>query len=115
MRHSVTTPAYLFKKRLDNLLAAFSADTPPIGMASSGNIQTSGPSFIARPRGWLPLYTMVTFRSDISYATAKRKAQAQANMLSAAGWALTALGSAGAAWAVFAASLALGKYMHRAR
>lgn len=31
----------------------------------------------ANPRGWLPLYTMVTFRPDISYATARRKAARQ--------------------------------------
>jgi len=35
------------------------------------------------PRGWLPLYTMVTFRPDISYATAKRKAARQGTILTA--------------------------------
>jgi len=37
----------------------------------------------ADPSGWLPLYTMVTFRPDISYATAKRKAARQATILTA--------------------------------
>ena len=34
-----------------------------------------------KPKGWLPLYTMVTFRPDISYATVKKKAASQAAVL----------------------------------
>ena len=33
------------------------------------------------PGGWLPLYTMVTFRPDVSYATARCKAEHQASIL----------------------------------
>jgi kynurenine 3-monooxygenase len=35
-------------------------------------------------QGWISLYTMVTFRPDISYATAQRKAREQAKRVSIA-------------------------------
>ena len=44
-----------------------------------------------RPSGWLPLYTMVTFRPDIGYATAKRESYRQAQILNYATWATTAV------------------------
>ena len=37
------------------------------------------------PRGWIPLYTMVTFCPDISYATAKKKAERQTQTLKTVG------------------------------
>jgi kynurenine 3-monooxygenase len=37
------------------------------------------------PRGWLPLYTMVTFRPDISYSRARRKAEEQARVMNKTG------------------------------
>ena len=39
-----------------------------------------------KPKGWLPLYTMVTFRPDISYAAVKRKAASQATVLTVIIW-----------------------------
>jgi len=91
MRHSVTTPAYLFRKTLDNILASLlSPPTEPYAKADAPEpFPTSWPS------GWLPLYTMVTFRPDISYATAKRKALRQGEILSYAGW-VTAVATLGA-------------------
>ncbi|KAH8833837.1 FAD/NAD-binding domain-containing protein [Flagelloscypha sp. PMI_526] len=38
------------------------------------------------PSAWLPLYTMVTFRPDISYATAKRRAHRQSTILTVLAW-----------------------------
>ncbi|THH33877.1 hypothetical protein EUX98_g231 [Antrodiella citrinella] len=83
MRHSVTTPAYLFRKALDNSLA--SLFSPPT--ESYTTTGSAAPFPTSSPSGWLPLYTMVTFRPDISYATAKRKARRQGEILSYAGWA----------------------------
>lgn len=92
MRHSVTTPAYLFRKTLDNILASlFSSPTLPYA-----NEKFGVPFATSNPSGWLPLYTMVTFRPDISYATAKRKARRQGEILSYAGW-VTAVATLGAA------------------
>jgi kynurenine 3-monooxygenase len=72
MRHSVTTPAYIMKKALDHLLFSLTARGPTLGDSLS---RIAFPT--VNPRGWLPLYTMVTFRPDIGYATARRKAAKQ--------------------------------------
>ncbi|KAI0065451.1 FAD/NAD(P)-binding domain-containing protein, partial [Artomyces pyxidatus] len=89
MRHSVTTPAYVLRRAVDKLL--FSVSMPKaVTLASLGPLLARVAFPSARPRGWLPLYTMVTFRPDISYATAKRKAAEQSQAISRAG----AVGSA---------------------
>ncbi|KDQ60731.1 hypothetical protein JAAARDRAFT_31708 [Jaapia argillacea MUCL 33604] len=90
MRHAVTTPAYILRKAVDNFLYFVTARKPPtsfdtiLSQASvpfpAGNIS----------RQWLPLYTMVTFRPDIGYATAKQKATRQSEILAALGWFTTA-------------------------
>lgn len=80
MRHSVTQLNYLFRKTLDNLLYSL---TSPQGISLSSLI----PSLAKLPyptdklKGWLPLYTMVTFRPDINYATVKKRAARQATIL----------------------------------
>ena len=95
MRHSVTTPAYLFRKSLDNILYACSADkfAPEDFAAESGPERDAFPT--KHPAGWLPLYTMVSFRPDISYATVRRKTRRQDEILTFATWA-TAIATAGA-------------------
>lgn len=84
MRHLVTSPLFLFKKALDNILYSIGGQRskPFDGFRN----MLSQVSFV-EPTGWLPLYTMVTFRPDISYATAKRKVERQARVLTIAGWA----------------------------
>lgn len=79
MRHSVTTPTYLFRKALDNLL--FSLTSQQVTPESFMPELIHDPFPTHWPTGWLPLYTMVTFRPDISYATVKRKAGKQAEVL----------------------------------
>lgn len=90
MRHSVTTPVYLFRKMLDNILFSLSSRAN-VSVASLGPLLSRVPFVAGEPRGWLPLYTMVTFRPDISYATAKRKAEMQSRMINTAGWIGTAV------------------------
>lgn len=80
MRHSVTTPVYIIKKALDHLLFSLTARGPTV-LSSLGDSLSRIAFPTAHPRGWLPLYTMVTFRPDISYATARRKAARQAIIL----------------------------------
>ncbi|KII88613.1 hypothetical protein PLICRDRAFT_54441 [Plicaturopsis crispa FD-325 SS-3] len=93
MRHAVTTPAYLFRKTLDNVLFALSTREKTDGDSRAAKLsQVAFPS--VEPRGWLPLYTMVTFRPDISYATAKRKVERQSHILAVGGWAASAVLSA---------------------
>ena len=84
MRHSVTTPAHKLKRMVDNLLFALTCRTP-VTLTSLGAFP-SGVTFpTGRPRGWVPLYTMVTFRPDISYSNAKRKAAEQGRVMSKVG------------------------------
>ena len=84
MRHSVTTPAHKLKRMVDNLLFSLTCRTPVIltdlGALASGVTFPTG-----RPRGWVPLYTMVTFRPDISYSNAKRKAAEQGRVMTQVG------------------------------
>ncbi|RDB20986.1 Kynurenine 3-monooxygenase [Hypsizygus marmoreus] len=85
MRHAVTTPGYLFKKTLDNLLYALSSRTK-ISLTSLGPLLSRMPYPPGTPSGWLPLYTMVTFRPDISYATAQKRATRQARIIAGFSW-----------------------------
>lgn len=90
MRHSVVTLAYLFRKTLDNVLYSLSARSVPFSSVVSVLSREAFPS--PSPAGWLPLYTMVTFRPDISYSIARRKARRQRKFLEYAGWASVAAG-----------------------
>ena len=89
MRHSVTTPGYLFRKALDNILYAMTTDQAVPDLSSLESLQDPFPT--RDPPGWLPLYSMVTFRPDISYATVRRKAHRQNRILTYAGWASAAV------------------------
>ncbi|KAJ3559340.1 hypothetical protein NM688_g409 [Phlebia brevispora] len=89
MRHAVTTPAYVFRHALDNILYALTADQVALDLTHPDQLQDAFPT--RAPPGWLPLYNMVTFRPDISYATVKRKALKQRRVLTYAGWASAAL------------------------
>ncbi|KAJ7685096.1 hypothetical protein DFH06DRAFT_969822 [Mycena polygramma] len=94
MRHSVTTPAYLFRKTVDALLYSLTA-RGIISLAGLVPLLSRVP-FASDIWGWVPLYTMVTFRPDVSYATAKARAERQSRILSVLGWAGTGLlGAAG--------------------
>ena len=111
MRHSVTLLSYLFRKTLDNLLYALTAP----GMISLASLIptlaiVSYPS--GKPKGWLPLYTMVTFRPDINYATVKKKAARQSAILTGLSWiGISVLGAAGA-WLVWSTRGMLLDYLH---
>jgi kynurenine 3-monooxygenase len=101
MRHSVTTLTYTVRKVVDNLLYSLTS-RKMVELASLRPTLSRVPYPVGEPKGWLPLYTMITFRPDISYATAKRKAERQARILDGLGWAgATLIGVAG----VWAASL----------
>jgi kynurenine 3-monooxygenase len=80
MRHSVTTLAYLFRKALDDILYSITTPRPAL-LPSFVPLLSRVPFITTEPQGWLPLYTMVTFRPDVSYATARRKAARQASIL----------------------------------
>jgi len=83
MRNDVATWSFLLRKAVDNLLYGLGGEKP-------ASITTLGP-FKSR-KGWLPLYTMVTFRPDIGYATAKRRAERQAMIISGIGWSFGTVG-----------------------
>jgi len=76
MQHSVATPVYLFRRALNNVLAHLTRRwqaAPSAAVEQLSEVPFPSPS----PAGWLPLYSMVTFRPDISYSTLKRKADRQ--------------------------------------
>ncbi|KAG8833524.1 kynurenine 3-monooxygenase, mitochondrial precursor [Serendipita sp. 399] len=83
MRHAVTTPLYKLRKRMDGFLSRL---TPFIAFeAFSSRLRRE--TFLPTPRGWLALYTMVTFRPDISYAEVRRKARRQDMIINTFAWA----------------------------
>ncbi|KAL0569891.1 kynurenine 3-monooxygenase, mitochondrial precursor [Marasmius crinis-equi] len=80
MRHLVTTPLYLFRKVLDGWLYKLSSpSTKPL--SSLCTELTTKMYNEDEPKGWLPLYTLVTFRPDISYDTVRRTAFRQTKIL----------------------------------
>lgn len=76
---------------MDNILYTLTAQQ----WMPQGNSRVSSPAKDAfptqRPSGWLPLYTMVTFRPDIGYATARRESRRQTQILNYATWATAAV------------------------
>jgi len=89
MRHSVTTPAYVVRKMFDDVLYSL-CSTKHMSVATLGPLLSRIPFSAHEPSGWIPLYTMVTFRPDISYAMAKKKAQRQSRVVTSIGWVGTA-------------------------
>ncbi|KAH9926235.1 FAD/NAD(P)-binding domain-containing protein [Fomitopsis serialis] len=71
MRHSVVTPAYLIRHALDNILYSLTVRAATLSALIPSLSREPFPS--KSPAGWLPLYTMVTFRPDISYSTARHR------------------------------------------
>ena len=96
MRHDVTTPVYRLLKTIDTFLASF---TPPVSFQSSVGKLSKVPYPSKAARGWIPLYTMVTFRPDVSYALAQQRAAWQMRMIRIAGW--TFLGALGSILAMY--------------
>ena len=79
---------------VDNLLFSLTSRTPvTLGSLGAFAADVTFPPGI--PRGWLPLYTMVTFRPDISYSTAKRKAAKQNRVISNVGSVVLGIASVG--------------------
>lgn len=96
MRHLVTTPVYLARKALDNLLYRLSSPRY-IPLSSLSALLSNELYAEDEPRGWLPLYTLVTFRADISYDAVRRAVARQSTILTGLGCvgAATLLGVAG--------------------
>jgi len=67
MRHSITTISYLLRKWIDDLLSKFTPHQLTAEMRSS--LQNGGLFPASWASGWLPLYTMVTFRADMAYSS----------------------------------------------
>ncbi|KAJ6508495.1 FAD/NAD-binding domain-containing protein [Mycena sanguinolenta] len=85
MRHSVATWSYMIRAFIDNALYAIS-ESPVLTDLTETIFSPKVPS------GWIPLYSMVSFRPDISYSAAKKKAEQQARFVDSFGVALGILG-----------------------
>ncbi|KAL5529229.1 hypothetical protein ACEPAG_5213 [Sanghuangporus baumii] len=94
MRHSVTTPSYLFLRALNNLFSVLTSRSQAMP-SSVFPLLSSTPFPSPSPTGWIPLYTMVTFRPDISYSTARQKAERQQKILRDLGLITSATGILG--------------------
>ncbi|KAH8108949.1 hypothetical protein DFH11DRAFT_1630424 [Phellopilus nigrolimitatus] len=103
MRHSVVTPSYLFLRSLDNLFSLWTLGSQ-IAPSSVGPLSSSIPFPSTSPSGWVPLYTMVTFRPDISYSTAKLKAEKQQKIVANLGCLGLAIGIAAIGLAILIVS-----------
>jgi len=97
MRHDVTTPLYRLTKFIDTLLASW---TPAVTLPTLTARLARIPYPSGTIQGWLPLYTMVTFRPDIAYDVARRRAARQAHILRWAGWSAIGVFSGFAAWSI---------------
>jgi kynurenine 3-monooxygenase len=82
MRHSVTTPLYRLRKAFDGVLSRWTPFAPFPALLPQLSQDTFGPT----PRGWLALYTMVTFRPDVRYSEVRRKAERQDRILNLSVW-----------------------------
>lgn len=85
MRHSVTTVSYLLKQFIDNALYVLTL-RKPLFLDSLVPVLTRTPYPSNTTTGWMPLYTMITFRPDINYATIKRKVSRQNQLLVMLAW-----------------------------
>ena len=85
MRHDVTTLAFRLRKKIDNLLYEFGGREPETVASLRPRFHRDVYPSSGQPRGWMPLYTMVTFRPDIGYAAAKSKAERQTRILNTVG------------------------------
>jgi kynurenine 3-monooxygenase len=117
MRHDVTTPSYLFRKAIDNVLEALTSSSPAPrhhttvnGNNPSAELTYTAPAcedeesaFVSEPFGWLPLYSMVTFQPRLGYAAARRKAQTQGWVLKGLESTLIVGAAAAVGWAVWLA------------
>jgi kynurenine 3-monooxygenase len=86
----------MIKKRIDNVLYALSAPKNAKLTLSDLKENIYGPL----PSGWIPLYTMVSFRPDIGYSAARKKAASQERLIERAGMALGLLVVGYASWAL---------------
>ncbi|KAJ6544041.1 FAD/NAD-P-binding domain-containing protein [Mycena capillaripes] len=78
MRHSVATWSYMIRAFIDNILYAITE--------TGSSLDLSQAIFAPKvPSGWIPLYSMVSFRPDISYSAAKKKAERQERLIDCLG------------------------------
>ena len=83
-----------------------------VSLESLAPVLTKIPYPPGNPKGWLPLYTMVTFRPDISYATVKKKAASQAAVLAWIIWIGVATLCVAGTWTMWLAQKSLINYNH---
>ncbi|KAJ7805148.1 hypothetical protein B0H14DRAFT_2382993 [Mycena olivaceomarginata] len=86
MRHSVATWSYMIRAFIDNILYAIS-ESPSLVDLSETIFGPQVPSW-----SWVPLYSMVSFRPDISYSAAKKKAERQERLIDSLGVVVGTLG-----------------------
>ncbi|KAJ7359818.1 FAD/NAD-binding domain-containing protein [Mycena albidolilacea] len=96
LRRGFATLSYMIKKHIDNVLYALSAQKNANLTFSDLKENIYGPL----PSGWIPLYTMVSFRPDVGYCAARKKAASQERLIERVGMALGLLVVGCASWAL---------------
>ncbi|KAJ7205263.1 FAD/NAD-binding domain-containing protein [Mycena pura] len=96
LRHGVATWSYMIKGFIDNILYAISEKSAFMDYSTLTQIISSPKA----PSAWIPLYTMVSFRPDIPYSVAKKKAERQERLIDRFGMGLGILGVGYFFWAV---------------
>lgn len=118
MRSKVVSPTYHIRRVLDSVLSFVMPPTSKRAIlqdTSAGSppklCEEAFPT--PRVRGWSSLYSMVTFRPDVSYKEALRKERAQKDVVAGLAWALGGtVGVTGTAGLAYGALFAK-RYMER--
>lgn len=116
----MVSPTYHIRRVLDSVLSYLMPPTSRRPILQTETSSTDSPPKLCeeafptpRVSGWSSLYSMVTFRPDVSYKEALRKERAQKEVVAGLAWALggTAgvLGTAGLAWGALQAK----RYLER--
>ncbi|KAJ7134993.1 FAD/NAD-binding domain-containing protein [Mycena crocata] len=97
LRHGVATWSYMIKGFIDRTLERLLGQGARVDQSALKRI-IYGTDY---PSGWMPLYTMVSFRPDISYSAAKKKAERQDRLVDSVAMSLGILIVGYITWTLF--------------
>jgi kynurenine 3-monooxygenase len=105
LRRDCTTPSFYIRRAIDHALATVMA--PRSTASAAAQVDAVSAYAAAQPKGWLPLYEMVTFSPWLRYSSARERAAKQARVVHAVELALGAGALSAVTWASWAAATSL--------